>query len=188
MDGEAGKFRFTANGTNYTQSDLSEIGVYPVNTSFRTGPNGVELFLVNGQVEPVINMTTDKWYHFRVVNTVMNYLLFWVKDEIVTQNCNIFVMRRDIVFNETRPRNINEWPYRNKTIVIPPGFAITFVCYPFFFLYLFLESSILSMIIFNFGLVSILQDLVLMWQYNVIVVLITYHVIMIFMPHRHCKG
>ena len=125
MDGEAGKFRFNSTGKNYTQSDLSDIGEYPVNTTFSTGPKGRELFLVNGQIKPVIPMESNKWYQLRMVNTVMNYLLFWVRDDNVTQNCNVYVMGRDgVYFNETRPRNIQNPPYRNRTIVIPPCLSI----------------------------------------------------------------
>ena len=70
-------------------------------------------------------MTANKWYHFRMINTVMNYLLFWVGNNSVAEMFDIYVMGRDdVYFNESRPRNIASYPYKNRTIQIPPGMFV----------------------------------------------------------------
>ena len=66
-------------------------------------------------------MTSNKWYQFRIVNTVMNYLLFWARDQNVTDNCQIYVMGRDGIYFESGPRDLYEGPYQYQSVVIPPG-------------------------------------------------------------------
>eukprot|EP01084_Bolivina_argentea_P106786 191010_1 len=110
------------NNTNYSQLQFSGIDVYPVSTFIDTQQKGIQLFFVNGQVHPTKQLNAGEWYHFRMVNTVMNYLLFWLKNETrIKPNCNFLVMGQDGIYFEKGPRDLYSSPYIDRKVVLPPG-------------------------------------------------------------------
>eukprot|EP01084_Bolivina_argentea_P251692 422224_1 len=112
-------------GTHWTQLNASSIGIYPVDLNANIvkddgGVDGKQYFIVNGQIQPYIHINASNWYHFRIVNTVMNYLLFWVANETTFKNCEFKVMGRDGVYFK-KPRDLYKVPYVNRKVVIQPG-------------------------------------------------------------------
>eukprot|EP01084_Bolivina_argentea_P210917 358862_1 len=82
----------------FMQLDGSQAPSYPIykeDPFFEGDAKGRQFFFINGQIRPGIPMKTSKWYHLRIVDTVMNYLLFYIKNDETYNNCRFMVMGRD---------------------------------------------------------------------------------------------
>eukprot|EP01084_Bolivina_argentea_P251693 422225_1 len=113
-------------GTHWTQLNASSIGIYPVDLNANIvkddgGVDGKQYFIVNGQIQPYIHINASNWYHFRIVNTVMNYLLFWVANDTTAINCDFEVMGQDGIYFQNGSRNLFYSPYIDRKIILPPG-------------------------------------------------------------------
>mmetsp|Transcript_26700 Transcript_26700/g.43696 ORF Transcript_26700/g.43696 Transcript_26700/m.43696 type:complete len:984 (-) Transcript_26700:35-2986(-) len=111
--------------TNYTQYQLSDTR-YNVRMEVPLPePNaGVDFFFVNGLVQPVQNISSTKWYRFRLVNTFMDYLFFYYPSiEPYEDICQVYVLGQDGINFEDGPRDLLDPAsgYVNNTVVVQPG-------------------------------------------------------------------
>eukprot|EP01084_Bolivina_argentea_P060874 111206_1 len=108
---------------NYTQYDLSETKFSAkMDVPDALALQGIDFFFVNGQVRPVKLIWSDRWYHFRIINTFMDYL-FWYYPDIMEDICQVYVMGQDGIYFDDGPRDLLDPKsgYVNNTVILQPG-------------------------------------------------------------------